>query len=156
MRRLLPILLVLALAACAALAPRLRAPELQVGRVMPTQLGLARQRFAVTLTAANGNDRSITVETIELDLKSAGAVLARAQSSAPITLPAHGQARFELITDTRTAQWLAVMGHLTPDDLAAGLPYTLDGRARIQGWGWLPFHKSGRWSPLVPAAPAAH
>ena len=153
MKRLLPLLLALALTAC---APRLKMPELQVDRVIPAQLGLAQQRFAVTLTAANDNDRSVTVETIELDLKSAGAVLAQAKSSAPITLPAHGQARFELIADTSTAQWLAAMGRLTPNDLATGLPYTLEGRARIQGWGWLPFRKSGRWSPLVPAAPAAH
>ena len=155
MKRLLPLLLALALAAC---APRLKMPELQIDRVVPTQMGLAQQRFAVTLTAANDNDRSVTVETIEFDLKSAGAVLAQAKSSAPITLPAHGQTRFELIADTSTAQWLEVMGHLTPDDITAGLPYTLEGRARIQGWGWLPFRKSGRWSPsaAIPAEPPAH
>lgn len=156
MRRLLPILLALTLAACAALVPRLKAPELQVYRVVPIQLGLAQQRFAVTLTATNDNDRSVTLEAVELELRSGNAVLAQARSSAPVSLPAHGRSQIELLADTSTAQWLALMGRLTPDDLAMGLPYTLEGRAQILGWGWLPFRKSGRWSPTVRTGPAPH
>ena len=151
MKRLLPMLLALALAACAALGPRLKMPELKVDHVVPTELGLAQQRFAVTLTGENGNDRSITLDAVEVELRSGGALLARATSSVPVTLPAHGRGRIELNAATSTAQWLAALGRLKADDLAAGLPYTLTGRARIQGWGWLPFRASGRWSPMVPA-----
>ena len=143
-------LLVLALAACAALGPRLKMPKLTVDQVVPTELGLAQQRFAVTLTAANGNDRSITLDAVEVELRSSDALLARATSNVPVTLPAHGRGRIELQADTSTAQWLAVLGRFKADDLAAGLPYTLTGRARIQNWGWLPFRASGRWSPMVP------
>ncbi len=157
MKRLLAAALALLLAACAALAPKLEMPTLRVESVLPEQLGLARQRFAVTLEAANPNDRAVTLEALELDLRSAGEVLAHAASDTPVTLPARGRAHLDLQAAMGTAQWLAVLHRLKPADFTEGLPYTVEGRARLAGWGWVPFRKSGRWSPLgsVPAQPAA-
>lgn len=94
----------LLLSACAGLGPRLQAPRLSlVGVEVQEGAGLFEQRLNVRLRAQNPNDREIPVRGITLDFELGGQQLATGVSGQQFTVPAFGEAEFDVLVSANMA-----------------------------------------------------
>jgi LEA14-like dessication related protein len=141
----MPVLALLALlAACTSLS-RLDAPQLSIVgiRLLGAQQNL--QQFVLTIQVNNPNMRQIAVRGIDYRVALAGEDFANGSTAAPFTVPALGEAQFDLnvTADIDKAIRLATQGLLVGD-----LPYRVSGRVRLtQGaLRTLPFTSSGTLS----------
>ncbi|MCC7462998.1 MAG: LEA type 2 family protein [Gammaproteobacteria bacterium] len=122
--------LVLLLPACAALAPQLEAPQLEVRGVRFIGGDLTRQQIGLKVHVSNPNPRELAIQRIDYGLALAGSEFARGTTAAPFTLPASGATDFDLrlTADLRTA--LQVLGaHLGEREL----PYRVSGTVHFAG-----------------------
>ena len=137
-RASIALMLALALAACASLAPRLEAPKIVASSVRVVSVGLPDVRLAVELTLANPNAVDIALDArVSLE----GEHVAAATLDRPVTLPANGEARVALSARGDAAAALASLGRA----LGAGRPlrYEIAGEARLADGTRLPFLRRG-------------
>ena len=114
------------LSACALIAPPLQRPQLSLVSVELEEAQLMEQRFVVRLRVQNPNDRALPVSGIECAMELAGERLGSGVSAAPFTVPARGEAMFDMIVATNLA---ASLSRLLPllTDARAPLAYRLVG-----------------------------
>ena len=98
-----------AIAGCAALVPKLAAPQLTVTAVKFEGGDLLEQRLQLSLHVTNPNDRAIAVRGIEVNLDLAGTPFAMGQSDAAFILPGHGQTDFALNVTANVSSALGVL-----------------------------------------------
>lgn len=143
MRRFSAVVLVLLLAGCGTLAPRLQPPSLQVVGVQLVKADLTRQDLRVRLQVHNPNAISLPVTRIDYQLDVAGQPAAEGRSERAFTVPAHGSAEFDV---TATVNGLGVVTRLLSGGVRDGkLDYELRGAVRLDSAlrRQLPFRQRG-------------
>ncbi|HUO80722.1 MAG TPA: LEA type 2 family protein [Steroidobacteraceae bacterium] len=116
-----------ALAGCAALAPHYEHPQLSVVGVELKDASLAEQHFRVRMRVQNPNDRALPVRGIDYTLRIGGEDFGTGSSVSAFTVPARGEAEFELVMTTNLASTLwKVLPRLK--DSAQPLEYQLSGK----------------------------
>ncbi len=102
-RRCLPALSAAAafLGACAAM--HFQAPDITPTAVELMDAQLNEQRFKVTLHVLNPNDRALPIESVNCALEIQGVQVGRGESTAPFSLPAHGESDFDMMVTTNLA-----------------------------------------------------
>lgn len=97
---------VLALAGCAAV-PRLEAPKLSVVNMRVQSADLFSQRLLVRMRVLNPNDRALPIKGISYRIEVNDAQLAQGQADTPFTVPALGEAEFDVQVTANLAGALA-------------------------------------------------
>ena len=117
------------LGGCAALAPHFEQPRLSLVGVEVRDASLAEQHFRVRMRVENPNDRALPVRGIDYTLKLAGEDFGSGSSVGAFTVPARGEAEFELQMTTNLAATLwKVLPRLK--DSSQPLEYRLAGKVR--------------------------
>jgi LEA14-like dessication related protein len=123
----------------------LQTPTITPQTVELTDAGLDQQQFRVQIHVQNPNDRPLPIKSVSCTLQVEGVDVGKGKSTEPFTVPAHGEADFDMIVSTNFA---ATVPGLLRQIIAGGqLP-------RYQFSGWvnpditlippIPFSKSGQ------------
>lgn len=150
MRRLLPItfaLLALALlAACSMFMPKLEPPQLSIVSVELGRSDLFTQHLKVRMRVDNPNDRALPIEGLSYTLDVEGEQAAQGATSASFTVPALGEAEFDMDVTANLAGTLLRL--LSRGSRADQIDYHIAGRVRLSR-GLLrsiPFDKRGTFA----------
>jgi LEA14-like dessication related protein len=136
-------LLALALGGCASMLPKLEAPTLVVTGVVFGGGNPQQQQIRLTFHATNPNNRAIPIRRIECNLELEGSAFAQGATDAAFTLPALGEADFDLNVSANLNTVLAALAgsfaHHTVD-------YRVYGQVHLQGGllRTIPFDQKGR------------
>jgi LEA14-like dessication related protein len=115
MRSAAVILGVCALAACAALAPKLQAPQLSIVNVELLSSTLWEQRLRVHIRVQNPNDRTLPVSSLSYSIEVAGQQLAHGAANEGFIVPARGESEFATdVTANMAAALAAILAHGRP------------------------------------------
>lgn len=143
MRTMIVILCLGLLAACGL--AKLETLHLAVIKVDMVASDLLSQRFKVRLRVQNPNDRELPVRGITCKLELAGEEFGNGLSGEEFTVPAYGEAEFDMLLTTNLAG--ALMRFIGKQDRGAdGLDYRLSGKINLAK-GMLrsiPFSDTGR------------
>ena len=120
-------------AGCAALVPRLEAPQLKVVGLDFLGGDQQRQQLRLHIQVDNPNSQPIEVRAIEYRVALADAEFAQGSSTRPFTVPALGQGTFDLDVATDLGALLRVLAAHLGD---AALDYRVSGRVHLAA-GWL-------------------
>lgn len=139
----------LLLAGCAA--SRFETPDLQIVGVEMQQADLFQQRFKVRLRVQNPNDRALPVQGITAKMDVGGEQFAQGVSGESFTVPAFGEAEFDMLLNANVAgaviRLLAAMRD--SKDAAPSLDYRVYGKLSLSSGliRSIPFEEKGRFSP---------
>ncbi len=98
---------------CAGLAPKFEHPRLSVAGIEMKDASLSEQHLRVRLRVYNPNTVALPIEGISYTVDVAGEELGRGVTADSFTVPAHGEAEFEVLMTTNLAPVLfKVMPHL--------------------------------------------
>jgi hypothetical protein len=146
------------LAACAE-SPRLSAPRVAVDSVRVERITGTEASFVVTLNLSNPNAREIAVEAIEANVAIEDVPVGSATLTAPLKLPANGEATATLQARAGIAAALGIAADLAQraqEQKASGQPmrvrYAVSGTATLEGGAPIPFSRSGDFR-IGPPAP---
>ena len=129
--------LVLCLAACSALGPKIAVPELTLVRVAMTSADIFNQQFMVRMHVENPNDRELPIRGIDYKLFLEGV------SDKPFVVPAKGETEFDMIVRTNFVSGLGrLMSRLNGRDQ---VQYVFEGKVLtdISMAKKIPFQESG-------------
>lgn len=136
-----------ALAGCAALLPKLETPHLSVIGIQVVSTTMFEQRFNVKMRVQNPNDRELPIRGLKYTMELAGQDFGRGMSAKAFTVPALGEAEFDMIVTTNLAtSLLKILPQLEKNP--ESLEYRLQGTVSTD-LGLLrtiPFSESGRLS----------
>ena len=90
-------------AGCAGFGSRLEPPQLSVVGVEIVRGDLFEQRFKARMRVQNPNDRSIAVRGVSYTLQIGGEELGRGLSGSSFTVPALGEAEFDMLVTVNLA-----------------------------------------------------
>ncbi|MGH8802818.1 MAG: LEA type 2 family protein [Casimicrobiaceae bacterium] len=106
--------------------------------------------FSVAVSVSNPGEREIVIDALDATLSIEGQKIAQAELKAPVRVPAHGSGTAEMTAHAgMDAVLLAVAKAMQlgmrggPTRVVPSLHYAIDGRARVNGGGSVPFSKSG-------------
>lgn len=137
----------IATAGCAALLPKLETPHLSVIGVEVVSTTMFEQRFNVKMRVQNPNDRALPIRGLKYTMQLAGQDFGRGMSAKAFTVPALGEAEFDMIVTTNLAtSLLKILPQLEKNP--ESLEYRLEGTVNTE-LGLLrtiPFSESGRLS----------
>jgi LEA14-like dessication related protein len=132
-------------AGCGAMVPKLEAPKLEVVAVELLDAQFTQQRFNVTMRVQNPNSRELPVRGLQYTLQLAGEPFGTGRSNKAFTVPALGDAEFDMTVTTNLATTLLkILPRL--DRNPEGLEYRLSGEVET-GWTFfrtIPFNETGR------------
>jgi LEA14-like dessication related protein len=115
------------LGGCAVLAPHFDRPRLFLISLEVKDASLAEQHFRVRMRVENPNDRDLPVRGIDYTLRIGDEDFGAGSSVSAFTVPAHGEAEFEMVMTTNLAATLwKVLPRLK--DSAQPLDYRLVGK----------------------------
>jgi LEA14-like dessication related protein len=101
-RRLLVLSVAAALLSACAVT-HLQAPDITPTAVELVDVQLNQQRFKVALHVQNPNDRALPIKSVNCTLEIQDVEVGRGESSAPFSVPAHGESDFDMIVTTNLA-----------------------------------------------------
>jgi LEA14-like dessication related protein len=128
-RRAAALLAVALLAGCAALAPHFEHPRLYLVGVEVRDASLGEQHFRVRMRVQNPNDRPLPVLGIDYTIRLGDEDFGTGSSASAFTVPAQGEAEFEMLMTTNLAATLwKVLPRLK--DQSQTLEYRLVGKVR--------------------------
>lgn len=123
------LLLAAALAACASIAPRLETPRLSVMGVKMLEASLFEQRFEVRLRVQNPNDLDLPVRGLDLEFELGGEKFATGVSAREFTVPALGEAEFDMLLTSNAATALLNLAR-AGEGKRESLDYVIKGKLR--------------------------
>jgi LEA14-like dessication related protein len=135
--RLIGVMLVLALSACAFVHPQFDQPTVRVVAIELRGGNLLQQHFAVTLNVQNPNRQTLPVRYLSFALKIEGMDFASGSSERAFSVPALGDADFSMDVSANLALAVLQLADKRQRHNAA-LSYELTGTARID----LPFTRA--------------
>lgn len=142
----LPVLLIaLLLAGCASLVPQLETPRLSIVNVEVLKSDLWEQRLRVRMRVQNPNDRALPIRGLTYRMEVAGEELAHGVSSASFTVPALGEAEFDMMVTANMASALFRLLGRGDDSLKEQIDYRIVGKVSLSE-GFLrsiPFEERG-------------
>ena len=119
-------------AGCAGFGSRLEPPQLSVVGVEIVRGDLFEQRFKARMRVQNPNDRSIAVRGVSYTLQIGGEELGRGLSGSSFTVPALGEAEFDmLVTVNLAGTVLRLLERARTDGLPDSLSYRLRGEVKL-------------------------
>lgn len=95
--------LVLALAGCAGLGTKLESPRVSVVGIRAVKADLFEQRLEVRLRVENPNALDIPVRGLDVNVELAEEPFAQGTSAREFTVPAHGEAEFDMLVTAHAA-----------------------------------------------------
>jgi LEA14-like dessication related protein len=123
----LALLALAALGGCATLAPHFEHPRLYLVGVEVKDATLSEQHLRVRMRVENPNDRPLPVRGIDYSLRIGGEDFGSGSSVSAFTVPARGEAEFDMLMTTNLAATLwKVLPRLK--DSSQPLEYRLVGR----------------------------
>jgi LEA14-like dessication related protein len=135
----------LSVASCSALVPKLETPRLSIVNVEVLKTDLFEQRLKVRLRVQNPNNRELPVQGITYRMEVAGEDFAQGASAAAFTVPALGEAEFDMnVTANMATTLLRVLTQSGGADRDA-LDYRMVGKVSLAK-GFLrqiPFEEKG-------------
>jgi LEA14-like dessication related protein len=146
-KRLLPVSVVLCLAACTLLTPKFTRPNVSVVSVEMRSGNLLQQNFAVKLNIQNPNDRALPVSGLHVELNVGGEQIASGVSDRAIVVPAFGESEFDMTIKANMALALLKLANKM-DQQSDSIDYDLTGAASIDlpFLRDLPFRQTGSFS----------
>jgi LEA14-like dessication related protein len=147
LKRGLPILLWLCVAACSAMAPKFNRPTVSVVSVEMRGGNLLQQNFAVKLSVRNPNDRALPVSGLHLSLSTGGEEIASGASDRAFVVPAFGDSEFDMTIKANMALAILKLANKM-DQHADSIDYDVSGTASLDlpFMHELPFHQTGSFS----------
>ena len=144
LRRLLPVALAAALAACSVLAPKFNRPNVSVVGIELRGGNLLQQNFAVKLHIQNPNDRALPITGVHVELHVGGEQIASGVSDHAVLVPAQGESDFDMSIKANVALVLLKLADKM-DQHSNSIDYDLTGAASVDlpFLRDLPFHQSG-------------
>ena len=144
LRRLLPVALAAALAACSVLAPKFNRPNVSVVGIELRGGNLLQQNFAVKLHIQNPNDRALPITGVHVELHVGGEQIASGVSDHAVLVPAQGESDFDMSITANVALVLLKLADKM-DQHSESIDYDLAGSASIDlpFLRDLPFHQTG-------------
>ena len=133
-------------AGCARFGARLEPPQLSVVGVEIARGDLFEQRFKARMRVQNPNDRSIAVRGVSYTLHIGGEELGRGLSGSSFTVPALGEAEFDmLVTVNLAGTVMRLLERARSDGLPDSLSYRLRGEVKLsEGFvRTIPFDEKG-------------
>ena len=130
--RFAPALLGALLSGCATMAGLGEAPRVSLVSIVPLDVQLLEQRFAVTLQVQNPNARDITIRGLDYAIEINDKLFAQGVSGKAITIPAYGMntAQVEVVsTLQRVMEQLEALSHRA----RPSIDYAISGSASIDG-----------------------
>jgi LEA14-like dessication related protein len=119
-------------AGCAGFGSRLEPPQLSVVGVEIVRGDLFEQRFKARMRVQNPNDRSIAVRGVSYTLHIGGEELGRGLSGSSFTVPALGEAEFDmLVTVNLAGTVMRLLERARSDGLPDSLSYRLRGEVKL-------------------------
>ncbi|HVW70964.1 MAG TPA: LEA type 2 family protein [Steroidobacteraceae bacterium] len=118
----------LALSACSLFVPKLEPPRLSVVEVEFLKGALWQQKLRVRMHVTNPNDRVLPVRGITYQLEVNGQEFAHGESAASFTVPALGEAEFDM---NMTANMAGTLISLLSHGVDANVDYHLTGRISL-------------------------
>lgn len=132
---------------CTSIVPKLETPKLQVISVELLDAQFTQQRFNVRMRVQNPNDRELPIRGLSYTMQLAGEEFGSGQSNKAFTVPALGEAEFEMTVTTNLAtSLLKILPKL--ERSPESLDYRLTGRVETD-WTFLrtiPFTETGKLS----------
>ena len=94
------------LVACAGLGTKLETPEVSFVGIKALEANLFEQKLEVRLRVRNPNEMGLPVRGLDVDVELAGEPFAHGVSAREFTVPAHGEAEFDMIVTANAASAL--------------------------------------------------
>jgi LEA14-like dessication related protein len=133
------------LAACSWLAPKFETPHLSIVGIDVLKSDLLEQRLNVRMRVQNPNARTLPVQGLSYDIELAGRDLAHGVSSNAFTVPAFGDAEFDMRVDANLVGALGVLLGRRSGANGNAVPYRISGKVALSS-GFLrnvPFEETG-------------
>jgi len=143
-KKILAVAFAALLVACAGLGARLESPRVAFVGLKPLEASFFEQRLEVRLRVQNPNDRNLPVDGLNVDVELAGEPFARGVSAREFTVPANGEAEFDMIVTANAAT--ALIRILGGDRQSReAIPYRLKGKlsTRLGFLRSIPFDETG-------------
>lgn len=116
---------------CSLFAPKLETPELSVVNVELLTSDLWEQRMKVRMRVVNPNDRAIPVKGLSCELEVQGQKLAHGVSGAAFTVPAFGEAEFDMNMTANMAGALLKLLGKGSDPIGDQVEYRIRGKLSL-------------------------
>ena len=145
MRTVSLIFLSLAFAGCSTLVPKLETPRLSIVNVELQESTMWEQRIKVRMHVQNPNDRALPIKGLSYSVDVAGDEFAHGVSAAGFTVPALGEAEFDMNVTANMASTLIKLLSRGSDSLGDQVDYRIRGKISLSE-GWLrsiPFDEHG-------------
>jgi LEA14-like dessication related protein len=133
------------LAACSWFAPKFETPHLSIVGIDVLKSDLLEQRLNVRVRVQNPNARTLPVQGLSYDIELAGKDLAHGVSTNAFTVPAFGDAEFDMRVDANMVGALAVLLGRRSGANGDAVPYRISGKVALSS-GFLrnvPFEEKG-------------
>jgi LEA14-like dessication related protein len=132
------------LAACAGVGTKLETPEVSFVSLKALEANLFEQRCEVRLRVRNPNDINLPVNGLDVDVELAGEPFAHGVSAREFTIPANGEAEFDMIV---TANAATALIRIAGGDRKSreNIEYRLKGKlsTRLGMFRSIPFEETG-------------
>jgi len=103
MRTLVIAAVVAGLVACVGLGTKLETPRVSFVGIKALEASLFEQRLEVRLRVQNPNQRELPVNGLDIEVELAGEPFAHGVSAREFTVPANGEAEFDMIVNANAA-----------------------------------------------------
>jgi LEA14-like dessication related protein len=144
--KILAVALVLAtlLIACTGLGTKLETPQVSFVGLKALEANLFEQRLEVRLLVKNPNQIALPVNGLDVDVELAGEPLAHGVSAREFTIPANGEAEFDmLVTANAATALIKILG--SDRKSREAIEYRLKGKlsTHLGMWRSIPFDETG-------------
>ncbi len=132
------------LIACTGLGTKLETPRVSFVGIKALETSIFEQRLEVRLLVKNPNQIALPVNGLDVDVELAGEPLAHGVSAREFTIPANGEAEFDmLVTANAATALIKILG--SDRKSREAIEYRLKGKlsTRLGMWRSIPFEEKG-------------